>query len=107
MAPNAAPVLVSAEWRAFADADDLANPAAAWSADGAPGQDYETFNRYAYAADVVVPLLDFGQTEAWAPSTTRGFGGWHLWWLRWVLSAMGWVVTGLGAAALTGIIRRD
>ncbi len=107
MAPNAAPILVSEEWRAFAEDAEVANPAAEWSKEGEAGQDYETFNRYAYAADVVVPILDFGQTEAWAPSTTRGPWGWHLWWARWVLSALGWIVTGLGAAALTGIIRRD
>ena len=33
--------------------------------------------------------------------------GWHLWWLKGVLSVMGWIVTALGAAAITGIIRRD
>ncbi|WP_299554191.1 hypothetical protein [uncultured Tateyamaria sp.] len=73
----------------------------------APGRDWETFNRYAYGFDVVIPIIDFGQTDAWAPSTNRGLWGWHLWWGRWVLSVMGWIVTALGAAAITGIIRRE
>ncbi|MEP1962060.1 hypothetical protein [Tateyamaria sp.] len=120
-APNAAPVVVSEAWVKFAKADP--HPAAVWTGDRlpdgttdialtdwqakAPGRDWETFNRYAYGFDVVIPIIDFGQTEAWAPSTTRGPWGWHLWWGRWVLSVMGWIVTALGAAAITGIIRRE
>ena len=120
-APNAAPVVVSEAWIKFAEADP--HPAAVWTGDRlpdgttdialtawkakAPGRDWETFNRYAYGFDVVIPIIDFGQTEAWAPSTTRGPWGWHLWWGRWVLSVMGWIVTALGAAAITGIIRRE
>ena len=120
-APNAAPIAVSEAWIRFAQTDP--HPAAVWAGDRlpeaatdltlpewkviAPGRDWETFNRYAYSFDVVIPIIDFGQTEAWAPSTTRGGWGFHLWWLRWVLSVMGWIVTALGAAAITGIIRRD
>lgn len=119
-APNAAPVLVSEEWTTLASTEN--QPATVWSGDKlpretdltlpewksiAPGRDWETFNRYAYGFDVVIPIIDFGQTEAWAPSTNRGFWGWHLWWGRWVLSVMGWIVTALGAAAITGIIRRE
>ncbi len=119
-APNAAPILVSDGWKDIAATEP--NPAAIWSGDeipadstltaaawkaAAPGRDWETFNRYAYGFDVVIPIIDFGQTDAWAPSTTRDVWGWHLWWARWVLSAMGWIVTALGAAAITGIIRRE
>ncbi|TMM55204.1 hypothetical protein [Sulfitobacter sabulilitoris] len=104
-APNSGPILASADWQDHAGRSG--NPAAQWSSPGAPGQDWESFNRYAYAADLVIPIVDLGQTAAWAPSTSRGPWGWHLWWLRWVFVGMGWVVTALGAAAITGIIRRD
>ncbi len=120
-APNSAPVLVSSQWRDITASET--HPAAVWAGerlpDGetvmsldewkakAPGRDWETFNRYAYGFDVVIPIINFGQTEAWAPSTTRGWWGWHLWWARWVLTVLGWIVTALGAAAITGIIRRD
>jgi hypothetical protein len=107
MAPNSGVLLTSEGWRAYAEAPDIANPADAWSDADGPGRDWESFNRYAYAADVVIPIIEFGQTDAWAPSTTRGPVGWHLWWARWALSVAGWVVTALGAAAVTGIIRRD
>ncbi len=106
-APNSGPILVSSGWTDLADDTSIQNPAEAWSADNAPGQDWETFNRYAYGFDVVVPILTLGQTEAWAPSTTREWWGRQLWWARWVLSSLGWIVTALGAAAITGIIRRD
>ena len=115
-APNSGPVLVSEDWKAY-DARDclslgaapgcLPNPAAAWSAAGAPGADWDSFNPLGYAADLVIPILDLGQTAAWAPSKDRGAWGWGLWWGRWLLSALGWIVTALGAAAITGIIRQD
>ncbi|NBC94839.1 MAG: hypothetical protein GVY27_00635 [Deinococcus-Thermus bacterium] len=107
MAPNSGVLLNSEGWRAYAEAPDLANPAAAWSAADGPGRDWESFNRYAYAADVVIPIIAFGQTDAWAPSTTRGPWGERLWWARWWLSALGWVAAALGAAAVSGIIRKD
>ncbi|WP_179378866.1 hypothetical protein [Jannaschia marina] len=104
-APNAAPVLVSDDWQSLALSET--RPAQAWSAPGAPGQDWETFNRYAYAADLVIPIIDLNQTDAWAPSTSRGPWGRWLWGAGFVLNIAGWIVTALGAAAITGVIRRD
>lgn len=106
MAPNAAPILVSPGWQA-AVADHPGNPAAAWSAPGAAGQDYETFQAWAYAADIVVPLVSLGQEAAWAPSTSRSPLGVVGWWLRWIATLAGWVITALGAAAVTGAVRPD
>jgi hypothetical protein len=103
-APNSGPILTSPDWMWYAQIEE--NPADTWSKT-LPGKDWETFNRYAYAADLVIPILDLGQTDAWAPSTERGLWGYHLWWLRWVFTIAGWIVTALGAAALTGIIRRE
>ena len=106
MAPNAAPILVSQGW-INATLSYPTHPAAHWSAPGQPGQDYETFQSVAYAADLVIPLVSFGQEEAWAPSTSRGPMGRIGWWLRWVAKLLGWIVTALAAAALTGVIRKD
>ena len=83
------------------------NPAAIWSSKAAPGMDWESFSARAYAADLVIPVLDLGQTSAWAPSSSRGNWGYVLWWARWVLASLGWLVTALGAAAVTGIIQKD
>jgi hypothetical protein len=106
MAPNAAPLLVSEGWVA-ATQSHPENPAAFWSKPGQAGQDWETFNAYAYAADLVVPIISLGQESAWAPSTSRSDWGRTGWWLRWFAIAIGWIVTALGAAAITGLIRKD
>ncbi|WP_162197175.1 hypothetical protein [Loktanella sp. S4079] len=107
-APNVAVVLLSDEWRGLAHGPDaVPNPAMIWGDAQHAGKDYETFNAVAYAVDVVVPLISLGQDAAWAPSTNRGPWGWHLWWLRWVLTACGWIITAIGAAAVTGVIRKD
>jgi hypothetical protein len=103
-APNSALLQESEGWKSHQTNE---NPAQSWSAKDAPGHDWETFNAYAYGLDVVIPLVNFGQTQAWAPSTNRGWWGKQLYWLRWVLGALGWIVTALGAAAITGVIRRD
>jgi hypothetical protein len=103
MVPNSGPILVSSGWL---EAAKCPNPADTWSLTD-PGRDWETFNRYAWAADLVIPIVDLGQTSAWAPSTERGPWGKRLWWVRWILIAFGWIVSALGAAAITGIIRRE
>ncbi len=84
----------------------LANPAAFWSGADGPGLDWDSFHPLAYGADVVIPVLELGQTRSWSPSKDRGPWGHRLWWGRWVLMSLGWVVTALGAAAATGIIQR-
>ncbi|MBT0957439.1 hypothetical protein IV417_08575 [Alphaproteobacteria bacterium KMM 3653] len=106
MTPNAAPVLTSAPWIA-ATQEHPDNPGKFWSQPGEAGQDWETFNGYAYAADLVIPLVSLGQESAWAPSTSRSPLGRAGWWMRWFAKALGWMVTALAAAALTGVIRQD
>ena len=120
-APNSDVILVSSGWAEVTDADcigpltrkpppDLGpcdpNPAQTWSNDPARGLDWDSFSATGYALDLVVPILTLGQTDAWAPSKDRGPWGWGLWWGRWVFEVAGWIVTALGAAAITGIIQR-
>ncbi len=106
MAPNAAPILISDGWISATETHPE-NPAVFWSSPGQAGQDWETFNAYAYAADLVVPLVQLGQEGAWAPSTSRSDWGRIGWWIRWFAMAIGWIVTALAAAAITGVIRKD
>ena len=121
-APNSDVILASPGW-AKATAWDCfpvnlgvcdPNPANTWAntftaAADTPtqGADWDSFNALGYAADLVVPILDLGQTDAWAPSKDRGDWGKALWWARWVLAAAGWIVTGLGVAAVTGVMQRN
>ena len=71
-----------------------------------PYRDYETFSRGLYALDLFVPLDALGQENAWAPSRDRGMWGFAGFYLRWVVQVMGWVITAVGAATLTGLIGR-
>lgn len=105
-APNSAVVLTSQDWKAIADGPSE-NPAADWTDALAPGKDYETFYSFAYALDVVVPVLDLGQTDAWAPSPARGDWGYWMFYLQKIFIVLGWVVTAIAAAAISGMIRRD
>jgi len=106
-APNAAPVLVSAAWQEAALDPDIANPAAHWSRDDGPGRDYETFRPWIYAVDVVVPIVNLGQDDAWAPSTSRGPWGRFAHGTEWIVRVLGWVITALAAGAVAGVIRNE
>ncbi len=97
MAPNSAPILVSNDWKDSTDAKD-------WM-DTSAGRDWETFFAPIYAADVILPLIDFGQESAWAP-TTRGPLGYILWAIRWPLKLMGWIIVSLTVATMTGVVQR-
>lgn len=103
MVPNSDVILTSDNWASVHQAD---HPAQAWR-QTPEGQSWESFNRYAWAADVVIPILDFGQTEAWAPSTNLGTAGKTLWWGKWVLSTAGWIVLAFAAAGVAGVARRE
>jgi len=116
-APNSDVILTSAGWEAAlaidcfpaetAAPDCIHNPAGEWSNDPARGMDWDSFSALGYGIDLVVPVLDLGQTAAWAPSKDRGWAGWWLWWGRWVLQGTGWLVLLIFAAAVTGIMQRE
>jgi hypothetical protein len=112
--PNSDVILVSQSWQDAMARDCIPitpnciqNPAQLWSNSPNAGMDWESFNQYGYAADLVIPILNLGQTDAWSPSKDRGDWGYFLWWFRWVLIVAGWIVSALGAAAITGIMQRD
>lgn len=115
MAPNNDLIAASDGWQEMLARDCLptatpgclANPADYWNGVEGPGVDWESFHPLAYGADVVIPVLELGQTRSWSPSKDRGPWGHSLWWARWILMSLGWVVTALGAAAATGIIQRS
>jgi hypothetical protein len=115
MAPNNDLIAASDGWQDILTRDCLpdrfpgclANPADEWNGTAGPGVDWESFHPLAYGADVVVPVLELGQTRSWSPSKDRGPWGHTLWWSRWFLMSLGWAVTALGAAAATGIIQRS
>lgn len=115
-APNAAPVLMSAAWQDLATDPNVENPAAFWAcsppADSSDcttraGRDFETFKAPLYALDLFVPLVNLGQDDAWAPSTSRGIWGKIAHNLIWLIKTIGWVMTAMVAGAVAGVIRND
>lgn len=106
-APSAAPILVSQNWKEYADNIKISNPAQEWTSRGRGGQDYETFKPFIYAVDIVVPLIDLAQDEAWSVSTERSEVGriWHD--FEWLLRLAGWIIAALLGASVTGLIRSD
>ena len=58
------------------------------------------FHPFAYAVDVIVPIVGLGQKSAWEPQGTA------LYW-SWALTGAGWVLTTAVVAGLTGILKRD
>jgi hypothetical protein len=104
MVPNSAIILTSGDW---ADAMKInpITPAHEWTTLPTAAH-YETFYALPYAADVFVPLVDLGQQSAWS-QTTATWSGWATRLFTWALQIVGWVITALGAAAVTGIIKRD
>lgn len=108
--PTAAPILISERWQELAaplESGGVLNPAQVWTGETDEGRDYSTFNAMYYSADLFVPLVEFGQDNDWAPSTTRSILGKVLHWSEPIIRLIGWVVSALGAAALAGIVRND
>ncbi len=114
MAPANDLVAASESWQAMVAQDCLpaptpgciANPAEAWNGPEGAGVDWEGFHALAWGADLVIPVVELGQTRAWGPSAARGPWSEALFWARWPLIALGWLVSALAAAAATGIIQR-
>ena len=104
MVPNSDVVLTSFSWWWSMQFDANA-PTAGWTATGTATH-YETFYAIAYAFDVVVPLVDIGQKSAWS-ATTVTWLGWATRILTMALEVWGWIITALGAAAITGLVQRN
>ncbi|MGB5837246.1 MAG: hypothetical protein WBH14_09370, partial [Albidovulum sp.] len=105
MVPNSPVVLNSGDW-AKALAMDAAKPGPVWAATMPSAAHYETFVSGFYAADVFIPLINFGQEAAWT-ATTKNWAGCAAFVITFMFKGFGWFITALGAAAITGLIRRD
>lgn len=69
------------------------------------GEAYTCFSSLVYGADVVLPIIDFGQDGAWRPMETASAG--PVWiWARWAFIAVGWALASVFAAAFTGLVHR-
>ncbi len=127
MAPNSDVILTSGEWLAAVDALDACKPVNwgpigrninapinqnctmplhIWLDTAKSAPDYETFNARLYALDLFIPLDALGQEQTWAPSRDHGWLGWLGYAMRMPVQMMGWIITTVGAAVLTGLVGR-
>lgn len=78
--------------------DDAGNPLPC-------GEAYPCFNSWVYGADVVLPIINFGQDDTWRPVETAG--GNQMWiWARWAFIAVGWTLASVFVAAFTALVQR-
>jgi uncharacterized protein YjbI with pentapeptide repeats len=63
-------------------------------------KDYPCLQPVLYAADLLVPVVNLGQRDAW-----RATGGSK--WLPPLMTVLGWVLTTLIVAGFTGLVRRE
>ncbi|MDI3336461.1 hypothetical protein QKW60_08595 [Defluviimonas aestuarii] len=103
--PNSALIMNSTDWAAAMAISPTA-PGPVWAATAPSGAHYETFWAGFYAADVFIPLINFGQEAAWT-ATTQNVAGWFAFLATFAFKGFGWFITALGAAAIGGIIRRE
>jgi hypothetical protein len=69
------------------------------------GDAYPCFNSWVYGADVVLPIIDFGQDTSWRPVETDETGPRWVW-ARWMFIAVGWALASVFVAAFTGLVQR-
>lgn len=69
------------------------------------GEAYPCFNSWVYGADVVLPIIDFGQDSTWRP--VEGSNGDQRWtWARWAFIAIGWALASVFVAAFSALVQR-
>jgi hypothetical protein len=79
---------------------------------GSPPRFYVRFSPLIYSLDAFLPIITFGQRDKWLPNAVHG-EQWLLgfsfgWWVRcylWLHIALGWLLTTLFVAAVTGFLR--
>lgn len=69
-------------------------------------REYAEFNSPMYVLDILLPVINFRQEEYWRPSNLTLYGA-FLRGAQWFYVSVGWFLTVIGAAGLSGIIRKD
>lgn len=67
---------------------------------------YPCFDPVAYGFDVVVPIIDLGQRDKWAPDYHHAYGPLFVI-MDWLLTVAGWFVATMAVAGVTGWLSPD
>ena len=80
-------------------------------------EEYPCYRPFVYAADVMVPIVNLGQRDAWTADSARGgtetdpwpfsVGGALVYWITVFLIVAGWVLTAAFIAAVSRTISRS
>ena len=82
---------------------------------GLPSE-YTTFNPLVYSLDLILPLVDLGQEEAWAPAATYTdvtgtvrplWGGMAIRLLMWFEILFGWFASLMFVAIVSRLVEKD
>lgn len=65
------------------------------------------FHPLVYALETLLPVPGISETEYWRPNARVGGWGFLLYYLRVGFTCLGWVLTGVFLAAVTGVIKRE
>ncbi len=68
--------------------------------------EYPRFQPHLYSLDVFLPIVDLHQESFWLPKAGTGWG-WAVMAYLWLHILLGWVLTTVAVAGLTGLVRRD
>jgi hypothetical protein len=67
---------------------------------------YPSFNSFVYSIDAFLPIVDLHQESHWLPRSNDADARW-IWMYLWFHILMGWLLTTLVVASITGIVRRE
>ena len=68
--------------------------------------DYTEFNSLIYSLDTFLPIVDLHQENYWLPGLDKPWSWFNRAYL-WLHIVLGWMLTSIGVAGLTGIIKKD
>ncbi|ARJ65333.1 hypothetical protein WV31_06540 [Magnetospirillum sp. ME-1] len=71
-----------------------------------PPSQYPRLNPLIYSADLFLPFVDLAQDSYWMPSSVGKWGRWVTFYM-WGHIAMGWIVSALFVAGVTGLVKRE
>lgn len=67
---------------------------------------HPAFQPFVYSIDVFLPIVNLHQKDYWLPDTAHPGSYFYMIWL-WVQICLGWILTTLAVAGLTGIVKKD
>ncbi len=67
---------------------------------------YPTFTPLAYSLDAFIPIVNLHQESYWLPNNSITGGAYYLYYY-WLHIGMGWFLTSLAVAAISGIVKKD